>query len=78
MLLRLKKRGEKALEQALNGTSPTDIVYKSTEGTIPEDEEPSTPGPGKNAHTQESATAGDDVAPSNTIVIITDWVLTIQ
>ncbi|KIK67463.1 hypothetical protein GYMLUDRAFT_217799 [Collybiopsis luxurians FD-317 M1] len=61
MSLRLKKRGEKALEQALNGTSPTDIVYKSTEGTIPEDEEPSTPGPGKNAHIRESATAGDDV-----------------
>ncbi|KAF5393541.1 hypothetical protein D9757_000553 [Collybiopsis confluens] len=50
-----------ALEQALNGTSPTEILYKNSEATIQEDEEPLTPGPGKNSHMRESADAGDDI-----------------
>ncbi|KAF9071686.1 hypothetical protein BDP27DRAFT_1446168 [Rhodocollybia butyracea] len=64
MSLRLKKRGEKALEHALNGTSPVDApenLYDNPEATIPEDsEEPMTPSPVQNSHKRESADAGDD------------------
>ncbi|KAF9452365.1 hypothetical protein P691DRAFT_661128, partial [Macrolepiota fuliginosa MF-IS2] len=51
MSLRLKKRGEKALERALNGATPTDENYLSKgkwkgpeEETIREESEPHTPG----------------------------------
>ncbi|KAJ3996410.1 hypothetical protein F5050DRAFT_1571547 [Lentinula boryana] len=63
MSLRLKKRGEKALERALNGTNPDDApeaLYRSSEATIPEDDEPPTPNPSQNMHKRECADAGDD------------------
>ncbi|KAF9461278.1 hypothetical protein BDZ94DRAFT_822072 [Collybia nuda] len=55
MSLRLKKRGEKALERALNGTSPVEDLILSNKGkwkgpeeeTIREEAEPTTPGPGQ-------------------------------
>ncbi|GAW00509.1 guanine nucleotide exchange factor [Lentinula edodes] len=63
MSLRLKKRGEKALERALSGPNPDDVpdaLYKSPEATIPEDDEPPTPNPSQNMHKRESADTGDD------------------
>ncbi|KAJ3823819.1 hypothetical protein EV361DRAFT_794093 [Lentinula raphanica] len=66
MSLRLKKRGEKGespLERALDGTSPDDApdaLYKNSEATIPEDEEPLTPNPSQNLHKRESADTGND------------------
>lgn len=64
MTLRLKKRGEKALERALNGVEECDSKQrKGPEGTIQEDEEPSTPGPEyftSKYHRRETAEGGDD------------------
>jgi len=53
MSLRLKRRGEKALERALNNTVPSEddasVVmkgkWKLPEDTIQEEDEPTTPGP---------------------------------
>ncbi|KAF8993676.1 hypothetical protein BDQ17DRAFT_1401548 [Cyathus striatus] len=53
MSLRLKKRGEKALERALNGATPTEEPATSSkwkgpgQETIREEAEPMTPGPGQ-------------------------------
>ncbi|GLB37099.1 putative pleckstrin homology domain containing protein [Lyophyllum shimeji] len=60
MSLRLKKRGEKALERALNGTAPSDTSSVGMKGkwkgpeeeTIREEAEPSTPGPAQRFNTQ--------------------------
>ncbi|KAF9005374.1 hypothetical protein BDZ89DRAFT_1168897 [Hymenopellis radicata] len=67
MTLRLKKRGEKALERALNGgNSPEESASKwkgPNEATIEEDDEPSTPGPEHltlKAHRRELASGGDE------------------
>ncbi|KAJ3570962.1 hypothetical protein NP233_g4061 [Leucocoprinus birnbaumii] len=74
MSLRLKKRGEKALERALNGATPTDENYVSKgkwkgpeEATIREEAEPSTPGPvvsnqqaGPSSHIRERARDDED------------------
>ncbi|KAK0461134.1 uncharacterized protein EV420DRAFT_1331494 [Desarmillaria tabescens] len=66
MSLRLKKRGEKALERALNGVEESGSKkWKRPEGTIQEDDEPSTPGPEyftSKSHRRETAEggAGDD------------------
>ncbi|KAJ3724450.1 hypothetical protein C8R42DRAFT_604370 [Lentinula raphanica] len=66
MSLRLKKRGEKGespLERALDGTIPDDApdaLYKNSEATIPEDEEPLTPNPSQNLHKRESADTGNE------------------
>ncbi|KAJ3519836.1 hypothetical protein NMY22_g13017 [Coprinellus aureogranulatus] len=54
MALRLKKRGEKALERALNGVNPLDDRHTKSKYTGPDDEtideevEPLTPGPIQN------------------------------
>ncbi|PBK74408.1 hypothetical protein ARMSODRAFT_986341 [Armillaria solidipes] len=66
MSLRLKKRGEKALERALNGVGESGSKkWKGPEGTIQEDDEPNTPGPEyftSKSHRRETADggAGDD------------------
>ncbi|SJK97632.1 uncharacterized protein ARMOST_00885 [Armillaria ostoyae] len=66
MSLRLKKRGEKALERALNGVEESGSKkWKGPEGTIQEDDEPNTPGPEyftSKSHRRETADggAGDD------------------
>ncbi|KAG5645208.1 hypothetical protein DXG03_006726 [Asterophora parasitica] len=73
MSLRLKKRGEKALERALNGTAPSDTSSIAMKGkwkgpeeeTIREEAEPTTPGPGQHfklniqQHMRETANGGD-------------------
>ncbi|TFK44669.1 hypothetical protein BDQ12DRAFT_29737 [Crucibulum laeve] len=73
MTLRLKKRGEKALEHALNGASPVDDLPAAARGkwrgpeeeTIREEAEPVTPGPGPQQfspqlHRRETAEDGTD------------------
>ncbi|KAJ7725837.1 hypothetical protein DFH07DRAFT_853529 [Mycena maculata] len=68
MSLRLKKRGEKALERALNGNAADDAGGKGKwkgpeEATIDEDEEPLTPankGFGTQLHRRETADAGEE------------------
>ncbi|KAK7057207.1 hypothetical protein R3P38DRAFT_2839951 [Favolaschia claudopus] len=67
MSLRLKKRGEKALERALNGHAPDDPKGKwkgPEEETIEEDDEPLTPANPKQSfgsqfHRRETAEGGD-------------------
>ncbi|KAF8070176.1 hypothetical protein FPV67DRAFT_1005473 [Lyophyllum atratum] len=71
MSLRLKKRGEKALERALNGTAPSDTSSVAMKGkwtgpeeeTIREEAEPTTPGPGQQftaqLHRREMADGGE-------------------
>lgn len=71
MSLRLKKRGEKALEKALVNASPDQADFTigsigrstySGDGTIMEDTEPSTPGPTEPEfrHRREQAHVDDD------------------
>ncbi|TFK74047.1 hypothetical protein BDN72DRAFT_956116 [Pluteus cervinus] len=74
MAMRLKKRGEKALERALNGAPDEGVSPKNTkwrgpeEGTIEEEVEPSTPGVDRSLsaqqqqqlHRRETAEAGDE------------------
>ncbi|KAF5385740.1 hypothetical protein D9615_002519 [Tricholomella constricta] len=71
MSLRLKKRGEKALERALSGTAPSDTSSIAVKGkwkgpeeeTIREEAEPTTPAPGQQFNTQlhrrETAEGGE-------------------
>ncbi|KAF8658264.1 hypothetical protein AX16_002040 [Volvariella volvacea WC 439] len=75
MTLRLKKRGEKALERALNGAPPIDELlpakpkWKGPEGeTIREEVEPNTPGVqsfGSKLHRRETAESGQNVDDEN-------------
>ncbi|KAF8893380.1 hypothetical protein BD779DRAFT_1046084 [Infundibulicybe gibba] len=67
MSLRLKKRGEKALERALSGTAPGEDsspmakgIWKGPEETIQEEAEPSTPGFDSHLHRRERADGGND------------------
>ncbi|KDR75929.1 hypothetical protein GALMADRAFT_515159 [Galerina marginata CBS 339.88] len=67
MSLRLKKRGEKALEHALSASNPVDEPstsgsqkWKSSEAPIDEEPEPTTPGPRQQTHRRETAEVDDD------------------
>ncbi|KAF4598097.1 hypothetical protein EYR38_006491 [Pleurotus pulmonarius] len=56
MSLRLKKRGEKVLERALNGANANDVKWKGLEAeTIEEMEEPTTPITNTHFHRRERA-----------------------
>ncbi|KAG6837700.1 hypothetical protein H0H93_003502 [Arthromyces matolae] len=72
MSLRLKKRGEKALERALNGTAAETMASKGKwkapeEDTIREEAEPLTPGPSQrfDTHLYRQETAEDEKTLEN-------------
>ncbi|KAJ8474457.1 hypothetical protein ONZ45_g15942 [Pleurotus djamor] len=58
MSLRLKKRGEKVLERALNGSAADDGKWKGIEDTIEEADEPATPSTNTHFHRRERADGG--------------------
>ncbi|KAG9220598.1 hypothetical protein CCMSSC00406_0003697 [Pleurotus cornucopiae] len=61
MSLRLKKRGEKVLERALNGANANDVKWKGLEAeTIEEMEEPTTPITNTHFHRRERAESTTD------------------